>query len=58
MAMKKASGHWEMELTLECPYCDGWISDDIDEVSMGSSYSGKIKCPQCGKVFIADIRGC
>ena len=58
MAMKKASGYWEMDLWLRCPYCGDYVDCEIEGCEMGDSYSGKVTCSKCGKTFIADIRRC
>ena len=61
MSLKKVVGHWDYELFLECPYCETCImGDDLegDGLAPGEQFKGRLKCPECGKTFIADVWGC
>ena len=56
MAIKRAHGYWEVHLELECPYCEEYLYDgEVDEAEECEPYRGKMKCPKCGKIFMAEI---
>lgn len=54
MATKTVYGSWIWELDLECPYCQETIIEH-PKLSEGETFSGKIKCPECAKTFMAKI---
>lgn len=57
MAMKTVNGTWIIDLVVDCPYCGEYLDEDClpPKVGLGEAYRGKIKCPACGKKFIANI---
>ena len=54
---KTALGHWQLELMLQCPYCDSWQDEDDDNIPYGKSFRGRTRCRKCGKFFSVHIDG-